>query len=450
MKKFWLTILLIILPVRSFPIEITIGSNEFTNVGVRELQVDPIYALPTESIVIDLSKDTNITRHSFNRFSFLIENIGNNKLAKFFKKEHGISLVSSQNLLGIPVVSGIFSVYFTFLPSRLDKGTVLARFFSTDETDKYIEIKLEKSRIQVNINGIVYTREGDKVNVVLVSDEKIVVQEMYEFSLVFDVVNSKISIYLNGVETDRKILKSANFELSTPESIIEFFPSFFGYARTIVIAPTFIRSLGSTPAKGGELISRVIDTKDPSSAINKVTLVGRGNFIVLARVSKDIYKHLLDELPWLTIEDAKNTKGRYLQFKLFPVEDEQSSEFLGLKVELSKNIPPQKPHILYVEPRANGEVTIHWRNDLDEEVEYYELFYGDHQNKYFGNASSNGPSPIKIKKPSKFYPVLRYTVRGLKMNRTYYFSIRSVRRDGTKSEYSDEVKVIPSKEVNSL
>lgn len=434
-----------LLSLSGFSKELVLHTNDFTGVEFKQEVL-----LPSESVVIDFS---SLPRGlHFTKYSFLTEEVGGRRVAKFFTKDHGISMIALHSILGIPETSSVVSVNIAFSPVRLDSGTVLARFYSVEDVGRSIEIRVENFYVQAIVKGIVFTREGDDVEVILVSDEKIRPKEFCEVSIVFDAVNSRISLYLNGVETDRKIFRSASFNFSASESVIEFFPSFFGYVRSIVIAPTLVKSFLSTETsrtQGSfftELVSKVIDTKSFSTKIGNIRVLGKGEYIVLGKLSSDLDGLLRGSVPWVSLEELKLTKGRYLQLKVIPVlEATEKVEFLGVKVETHDDIPPQKPTIVSSELRKDGEVTIYWKNDLDDEVEYYELFYGDYRKKYFGSDALNGPSPIRIKKPEKFFPVLSYTIRGLQPNRAYFFSIRSVRRDGTKSEYSDEVEIVPSK-----
>lgn len=442
MKKTIITFLIFSIPSILFALTINIPINEF-NFSQQESQI----TLPSESIIIDFSQNI-IPKIEFNQLSFVTEVVNNKRVAKFFKKTHKISLTTYENLLGISSFSSIFSIYLSFTPLRTDDGIILARFFSVNTVDKLIEIRLENSRIVVDIRGIILSKEGEYINIRLTTDEKINNNKQYEFSLVFDTINSKISIYLNGIESDRKIIRTANINLKNSEGITEFFPEFFGLAEKIVIAPTFIRSLNITQQKPQEYISKIIDTKNSSSKINSVDINGKGNFIIFIRTSTNIHEILTNNPKWLKVDEIKETKGRYIQFKVIPIQSEELYEFNSLRVTLSEPIPPQKPIILFANSEEDGSITLHWQNDLDEDIEYYEIFYGDYRNKYFGKEAINGPSPIKVKKPTKFYPILKYTIKGLYPNKEYFFAIRSVRKDSTKSEYSEEIRAIPSKIIS--
>lgn len=422
-------------------LEIDIPLSEF-NFSQQEAKI----SLPPESIIIDFSQDIT-PKLEFNQYSFVKETLNNKRVAKFFKKNHRISITSHESLLGIPSFSSIFSIYLSFIALRIEDGITLARFFSVNTTEKSVEIRIENSKIVVDIKGIVSSKDGEYINLKLITDEKLNNNEQYEFSLVFDTINSKISIYLNGVESDRKVIRTGNINLKNSEGVMEFFPEFFGFVDRIVIAPTFIRSLNVEQTKPQEYVSRIIDTKDFSTQISEVNINGKGNFSIFVRTSTDITTLLNNNQSWLKIDQIKGIKGRYIQLRVIPIQGEESYEFNSINLKLSKPPAPQKPSILFTTSEEEGSVTIHWQNDLDDEIEYYEIFYGDYKNKYFGKEAINGPSPIRVKKPSKFYPILKYTIRGLHPHKEYFFAIRSVRKDLTKSEYSEEVRVIPSKTI---
>lgn len=447
MKKYIIAFICILtFTSRTFSDKITIKYDDFF-MNKLETITNNTTPIPPDSILIDFSSINN-TKGIFNKFSFIPATFGNVKVAKFFKKEHGISFISSQNILGIQTTSSVYSIYTSFIASRLDKGTTIARFYSIVDENKNVELRIENSKIVAKISGIVLSKEGDNIEILLISDEKIKVNEPYEVSLIFDVVNSKVSLYVNGIESDRKIVKPSNFDFNISEGIVEFFTEFFGYAKEIIITPSYLKTRLLNKPQTQEFLSKIIDTKEPSTTVQDISVLGEGTFIIFARSSSNIYDLLKENSQWVALTSSQRVKGRYLQFKVIPVLEEKENKFLGLEVDIQKDIPPIKPTVLFAVSKNDGQITIHWRNDLDDEIDHYEIFYGDYENKYFGKDAENGKSPIKVKKPTKLYPVFSYTLRGLIPNKVYYISIRSVRKDGTKSEYSDEIKTIPSKNIS--
>lgn len=445
MRRVIFTVLLLIfgLQTEGLSLQVILKPEDF---GFTSERLD-VMNIPPQSIMIDFSKDQT-PNIRFIRYSFDTQLVGNRKVGKFFTKYHGISFISSQSLIGAPIISSVFSIYLSFWASRLDEGTVLARFYSIEDTGRSIEVFVRKSRIHISIKGIVVKPDGERKDVELISDETITPKNWYEISLVLDTINSRISFYINGIETDREIFKPASIELATTESVIEFFTEFFGYGESILVTPTFIRSVPKRTTKIPELISKVVDTKDPSTRIDKIILNGRGKFLIQCRISNNPYELLNNLVEWKDINEIKDKKGRYIQLKIIPVMDDEQNELESIEISTISDIPPQRPSILFAESRKNGEITVYWKNDIDDEIEYYEIYYGSSDRKYFGSEALNGASPIRVRKPSKFYPVLKYTIRGLANNKTYYFAIRSVRKDGSKSEYSEEVSAIPSISVS--
>ncbi|MCX8028790.1 MAG: fibronectin type III domain-containing protein [Brevinematales bacterium] len=440
---FILLVFALILVKYGFSDRITLNREDFLEItGIQENTI-----IPSGSIVISPSKQQDSSVR-YTKFSFDKEQLGDKVVGKLYAKYHGISFISLENILGVKTVSSIFSVFLSFYPVRLDEGSVLARFYSVDSVNKNIEVVIKKSRIYVFIKGIVISKDGDSVDVELVSDETIEPRNWYSLSLVFDVVNSRVSMYINGIETDREVVKPLSIDLFTKEGIVEFFPEFFGYFDNVAVAPTFIRTINEKREDVKEFVSRIVDTKLLSTTLRNVSLRGRGEFMIKGRASSDIFSLTRNQKDWQDVGDG-NVKGRYLQFKVIPIRN-GISEFLGLDIDISYDIPPQKPSILSVDSVSDGVIAVNWRNELDDDVEYYEIFYGDYEKKYFGTDALNGVSPIRVKKPSKFYPVFRYTIKGLSPTKVYYIAIRSVRKDGTKSEYSDEVSVVPSKSVYKL
>lgn len=394
-------------------------------------------------------EDLSVTNYrQFMKFSFdkVSNSFNGNFAGKFFTKYHGISFVSSESILGLPTTSGVFSVHLSFYAFRLDDGLVLARFSDYDDPEKRIEVYIKDSKIHVSVNRVVFGYDGGSVDFELISDEKIGFCRWVEVSLVFDILNSKVVLYLDSVESDKRSFRDSYFSLSSKDVFIEFFPDFFGYADDILVVPTLLRTTKFPKVAPSEYISRIIDTKDYSSKVENFKLVGsKGDFVVFGRVSSDIFKLLRNEVDWKPINKLNET-GRYVQFKIMPIKvsEDFASDFDYVEFSISTSMKPIRPIIVGVKVKDQGEVTLQWQNDLDDEVKYYEIYYGSFEDKYFGKDAANGISPIKVKKPEKFYPILSYTIKGLSFNKKYFFSVRSVRKDGTKSDYSDEVSIVPS------
>ncbi|MGC8766164.1 MAG: fibronectin type III domain-containing protein [Brevinematia bacterium] len=390
-----------------------------------------------------ITNQIQIIKFSFDRVT---NSFNGNFFGKFFTKYHGISFVSSGSIFGIPITSGVFSIHFSFYAFRLDDGIVLARFTDYEDPQKKIEISVEDSKIVVYVNKLLFGFDGSALDFKLISDDRISFGRWVELSLVFDILNSKVVLYIDGIESDKKSFVDSSFALTSKDVFVEFFTDFFGYADDIMIVPTLVRTTKFPKVLANEYVSRIIDTRDFSSKIEYFRLVGgKGSFVVLARVSSDIFKLLSNEVDWKPLSQL-NERGRYVQFKVLPIKVSEDFviDFDYLEFSTSTLIKPVKPVIVGIQVKDYGEVVLQWRNELDDDIDHYEVYYGSFEDRYFGKDAINGVSPLKIKKPTKFYPIFSYTIKGLSFNKKYFFSIRSVRKDGTKSEYSDEVSVIPS------
>jgi len=393
-------------------------------------------------------EDEGITNnYEFSKFSFekSQKSFSGNYSAKVFTKYHGISIVLPKGFFASKVVGSVISIHISFCPTRLENNSYLFRLKSVNfDEDKEISAVIKNETVNVRVKNIFIDSEtGDKKDIIIPSYDKVNLNNWSEISIVFDLLKSKILLYLNNEIISFAKVEGTRMEIGNDNFSLEIGSDFVGYIDDFALVPYRLTSTKSIQEMPSEIVSRIIDTKNYSSELVNVKLNKKiGDFLVYARGSNNIGDLINNKTEWQLFQ-GEGIKARYIQVKLIPLKKEGDIKSFKVSLTTETDIKPLTPQIVDIKSQNQGEVTISWQNDLDDEISYYEVYYGTEKDKYFGTDALNGPSPIKVKKPTKFYPVYNYTLKGLKLNETYYISMRSVRKDGTKSDYSEEIKFTP-------
>lgn len=393
-------------------------------------------------------EDENITNnYEFSKFSFekSQKSFSGSYSAKVFTKYHGISIVLPKDFFTSKALGSVISIHISFYPTRLDNGSYLFKLKSVNfYEDKEISAVIRNETVNVRVKNIFIDSEtGDKKDILISSYDRVELNRWSEISLVFDLLNSKILLYLNNEIIGFAKVEGTKMEMGNDNFILDIGSDFVGYIDDLALVPYRLISTKPIQEIPNEIVSRIIDTKNYSSKLVNIKVDKKiGEFLVYARGSNKIEDLINNKTGWQLFQ-GEGIKGRYIQLKLMTLKKEGEIKSLKVSLTTETDIKPLTPQIVNIKSLNQGEVTISWQNDLDDEIDYYEIYYGTEKDKYFGTDALNGPSPIKVKKPTKFYPVYSYTLKGLKLNETYYISMRSVRKNGTKSDYSEEIKFTP-------
>ncbi len=401
----------------------------------------------SSGLFINFEDENIINNYKFSKFSFekSPKPFSGNHSAKVFTKYHGISIVLPKDFFTSKALGSVISIHISFYPTRLDNGSYLFKLKSLNfEEDKEISAAIRNETVNVRIKNIFINSEtGDKKDILILSHDKVKLNRWSEISIVLDLLNSKILLYLNNEIIGLAKVEGTKMEIGNDNFILDIGSDFVGYIDDFAFVPYRLISTKPIQEIPNEIVSRIIDTKNYSSKLFYIKTDKRiGEFLVYARGSNNIIDLINNKIGWQLFQ-GEGINGRYIQLKLIPLKKEGEIKSFKVSLITETNIKPLTPQIVDMKSLNQGEVTISWQNDLDDEIIYYEIYYGTEKDKYFGNDALNGPSPIKVKKPTKFYPVYSYTLKGLKLNETYYISMRSVRKDGTKSDYSEEIKFTP-------
>jgi Concanavalin A-like lectin/glucanases superfamily/Fibronectin type III domain len=152
-----------------------------------------------------------------------------------------------------------------------------------------------------------------------------------------------------------------------------------------------------------------------------------------------------DDPNWIPFEPgdifSPDTRGRYLHLMaaLYPDGKERQSPVLSdISITFEPDLPPPPPSGLRAEA-GNGSVRLSWDPVPDPDLEGYRIFYGTAPGRYFGDGSTQGPSPVDAGKDREF------VISGLTNGRLYYFVVAAYDASQTPYQtlFSREVSARP-------
>ncbi len=371
--------------------------------------------------------------------------------AKFYKSSHVLAFLVNSRFLAPKIQEyGNFSIFFAFKITKMENENKILSIVIPEKGSRgfSLDIGVSFSRVKVALRKIAFDDTGEPISVELFSDTKVKEDKWYEVSLVFDVNRSRVILYLDGIQEAVASVKNLSSQFLSEELIIEIGKEMVGLFDEFVITGGIMKSLMDKQPYQGEIISDVIDLGKLGAEIKSIKVDGKlKNYLVEARSSDDLKNLVSGSVEWVSGDNISNLKGRYFQYRV-KIFNEPIGKVSIERIRLDVFLPSDvfKHEIVFIDIPNNGEITIGWNYSLDEEVDYYEIYYGYKTSDYFGTDAVNGISPIYIKKPQKFYPLLKYTLKGLDSSKVYYLAIRAVSKNGTKSDFSKEIKVRPLKQ----
>ena len=113
------------------------------------------------------------------------------------------------------------------------------------------------------------------------------------------------------------------------------------------------------------------------------------------------------------------TTGKFFKIRIDLFADgsgENTPAVHSIHADYRKNLPPLAPG--YISAKAgDSEIKLNWERIGEPDIEGYLVYYGTESGVYFGEESSEGPSPITVKGDNSL------TIRGLENGKLYYFAV---------------------------
>ena len=93
----------------------------------------------------------------------------------------------------------------------------------------------------------------------------------------------------------------------------------------------------------------------------------------------------------------------------------------------------------------DGKILMSWIPSPEDDIAGYEIYYGNRIGDYICDEAAEGKSPIFVPadEPGRINQ-MSYMLTGLVNEKPYFISVRSVDRNGNRSQYSKEIYARPS------
>ncbi|MBQ1999048.1 MAG: hypothetical protein II220_06130, partial [Spirochaetales bacterium] len=287
--------------------------------------------------------------------------------------------------------------------------------------------------------------------------QRIMPQEWTNLTITYDSFSGVIKLFVNGVENG--IAKAAG------ESV---YPMIFNPANRCIldIGTAYVGAIDDFLIKHGtetEKIERGF-AQDGAVIVSTVQKLDDFNIVIkdidfldyekdgaevkyFARFSSapfdvDDTVKSIRPVEWIALNEEnisylKNKKATYFQWKalLLPgVNGRTSPHFSGINLEYEKDFPPSPPSGVKIAEK-DGTIFLKWKNNTEQDLKGYKIYYGTKPGVYFCNDAAEGESPIVIDKIDNF------KLTKLKKNLIYYITVTAFddKNANHESAFSEEV-----------
>ncbi len=338
----------------------------------------------------------------------------------------------------------------------------------TEENKKYgLMIYIDNGKLKYKFLNFFYDYQKKNVieDVEISEEENIILYKWEHHAISFDSRIGKLIIYRNGIE-DRVIWIKEGFKksgkiyyphvrekISTPLVIGK---NGFFLIDNLRISKNFINNFNLSPINKNKafLITKVLKISENIFKIKDIKLNTKKDdfaFIKVGyRISDNIFAPDNQNIPWIYVnlnnfnipEDYMN--GKYIQFKLeiYPEVAEDDVKIYSLSLNYNTDETPYIPQIVKAIP-GDETVEIYFIPSPEDDIEGYEIYYGNESKNYISKDALEGPSPIFVKKQAEGLQYHKVLLT-LSNEKPYFISIRAVDKRGHKSPFSKEVFVRPS------
>ncbi|URA11163.1 fibronectin type III domain-containing protein [Thermospira aquatica] len=396
------------------------------------------------------------------------------KSAKFFTKNHSLRLLPKSTAILRPgSILGSFTIEFWAYFYQIYEGQSIAEFMGNnlgeekDQNNYGLSISIKNNRLTYRFENFFW--DGDEsYSFEITEDHPIALNKWEHHAVSFNILDGKLATYREGIEQQiiwvtrnrrpRSPILIPMVKEEVPASLTLGRGGFFSLDNFAILSiykdEYNIQNYHQKPA---EMITTV--QKMPFLfEIKGLEILSKNPeepFLlkIAYRISNQPFSPSDTTLPWVYLPAKANEfpsemrVGKYIQFKIqyFPYEKNQTTPLLSsLSLQYTIYEKPITPIILSSEA-GDGTITLSWLPSPEENLIGYEIYYGERSQEYDGISSQAGPSPIFLpyKQQGKLQPIT-YTLTGLANDRAYFVSVRAVDKWGQKSEFSQEIVLLPS------
>lgn len=371
--------------------------------------------------------------------------------AQFYKREHGVTIKSSQGLwLGSCDDLGSFTIECRLRLSALaDGGTIFSRMGYLSGSRRGIEIAVKDGRVVADLTALFERPDGRRQSYTLGRTRALKPGIWYHYSLSFNRSSGKLATAINGSEEEVVYAtesgepyngvyvplystRNADGGVSCPDA----FPTtigkgFRGFLDEFRIAyravgylerrsgmaykrHTPVDAAGRIPLNvGGTVTSPVYEFPLTGT---RVTLfrwdehLEKNTFVWMQfRISDTKFAESDMTLPWYRVDnnqkkiyltkDAQGTylRGKYYQWRahLIPSPDgKRSPRVSGVEAHYWLDAPPNPPLFLEVASIADRSIVLRWKKNVDADIGGYRIYYGTRPGRYDGIITTIGGKRI--------------------------------------------------------
>ena len=386
--------------------------------------------------------------------------------AYFYKNEHKIELQGNKKSVFVPGrVIGSFTINFYIYPMNLSENNVLFKIGShyyensnDSICDQSFSAVLDEGVFKCQFRNVFNNEKNKPIPEFTVKAyQRIMPQEWTNLTITYDSFSGVIKLFINGVENG--IAKAAG------ESV---YPMIFNPANRCIldIGTAYVGAIDDFLIKHGtetEKIERGF-AQDGAVIVSTVQKLDDFNIVIkdinfldyekdgaevkyFARFSSapfdvDDTVKSIKPVEWIALNEEnisylKNKKAAYFQWKalLLPgVNGYTSPHFSGINLEYEKDFPPSPPSGVKIAEK-DGTIFLKWKNNTEQDLKGYKIYYGTKPGVYFCNDAAEGESPIIIDKVDNF------KLTKLKKNLIYYITVTAFddKNANHESAFSEEV-----------
>ncbi len=447
--------------------------NENTNHDINsyDLYLDfgnPVLTLPNYKILY--------SKFEMNKY----QSVNGNYSGKFYYSDNYISMLPLHSSIFTPGnIIGSFTIDFWLYAYKNYDYQYIIKYIGnnlSDENDKNnygFSVLIKNSRVAYQFLNFFYNEKNESFSLDINDEDNIVLNKWEHHALSFDIKNGKISNYKNGIEQEVKWVTASSSPLSevlNPKIKDEMSASFLIGRNAFFSLANF--KIGRYSASEFDLkkfntsnaclITDVYKYSKNIASLKKISYqsdMPDYSFIKFAyRISDSYFLPGDKNIKWVYIQNGSENfpenlnSGKYIQFmlKVYPYEEEDKEiNIYSIQLDYSVGNSPESPLITGAQA-MDGKILITWIPSPEDNIEGYEIYYGNRIGCYICDEAAEGKSPIFVRsvEPGRINP-MSYTLTGLINEKPYFISIRSVDKNGNKSPYSKESYARPSSIFNN-
>ena len=437
--------------------------------------------------ILDLYLDFESPIDNLNNYKIIYKNfelnhsinVNGKSSGKFYHSDQYLSLLPYENSLFSPGHNpGSFTIDFSiFFYKGFDNQYILKYRGNnlSDERDKNVyglSIYIKNRKLVYEFYNFFWSQTGDSYSFTISEDETIQINQWEHHAITFDVMSGKLSTYKNSIEqevqwitSDRKpnsqiLTPSIKEELSTP--ILIGVNSYYSMDKFKIsrdsIQNFYLQKYNNQTAY---IKTDVYRFSQNTSEIKKVLLQFTSTQYAHCKLGYRISDHYFlpgdNKIPWVYIQNGIEQfpvdykRGQYIQFYVITYPYQEMNEPItirSIQLSYSEDSTPYPPVFLSATP-LDSRFSIKWTPSPEDDIAYYEIYYGSRSGEYLDTDLAEGKSPIRypVKEVGSLAPI-EMILSDAQNDKPYFITIRSVDKNGHKSAYSREFYVRPSSIYN--